>query len=197
MKGCLCNVAHIVSSVRSNYPCLENMGRVYFMLRWQLRAYERTDPHLDCVCVIPIALLNTCYICLRLSGNHQFSVANLLYIIYFFLCHPGEYCKVISDTRLNPSGSATFNFKSDFFPFAAPMHLSLPYVDPHLSPSPSVTQKCGASIIHRLRHLRPWPHVRSKTSLGLSGVNLRHWQPAHPTTLFCQVVTSMVTSHQI
>ena len=95
-------MAQIFASVGVKEPRLDILGKIYFPLYRQLRAYSREDPPPDRVYPIPIVIIRKCWTHLHDGDAHQLAITYLIYLGFLFLFRPREYFKGGRDTHLYP-----------------------------------------------------------------------------------------------
>ena len=85
-------VGQTIALLGTNDPRRNAIGEIDFRLARQLRSYQRTDPPPRRVKPLPTQVLDKTYAtCIRGDATQQ-CIADMLWIAFFFLMRPGEYC---------------------------------------------------------------------------------------------------------
>ena len=85
-------VGQTIALLGPNDPRRNAIGEIDFRLARQLRSYQRTDPPPRRVKPLPTQVLDKTYAtCIRGDATQQ-CIADMLWIAFFFLMRPGEYC---------------------------------------------------------------------------------------------------------
>ena len=96
------SVGQIFASVGASDPRMDAVGNIDFRLRRQLAKYQNDDPAPTRVRPIPLTLLLHLHKRATIRGEIQQHIADLALLAFFFLLHPGEYCKGGPDNRSAP-----------------------------------------------------------------------------------------------
>ena len=95
-------VGQTIALLGSNDPRHNSFGDTDFRLLRQLRSYKREDPPASRVKPIPIPILDHVYNTNILGNTCQQCVADMLWIAFYFLLRPGEYCNAGADNDSTP-----------------------------------------------------------------------------------------------
>eukprot|EP00957_Ditylum_brightwellii_P088274 6725067-Ditylum_brightwellii.AAC.2 len=91
------SVAQIFASVGACNPRMDAMGAIDFRLQRQLRFYSKGDPPPARVKPVPLSLLLYLWKSLPCSDARNEAFLDMLFVAFFFLLRPGEYCAGTSD----------------------------------------------------------------------------------------------------
>lgn len=81
-----------IASLGAHDPRHDPYGKTDFRLSRQLRSYDRADPPPERVKPIPVSVLHHLYDRCSRGDARQQCVADLIWIAFYFLMRPGEYC---------------------------------------------------------------------------------------------------------
>ena len=85
-------MGQVIASLGANDPRHDQYGKTDFRLSRQLRSYEREDPAPERVKPIPTSVLHHLFNRCSRGDAKQQCVADLIWIAFYFLMRPGEYC---------------------------------------------------------------------------------------------------------
>ena len=100
--GYFYDMVHIHVRVEASDPRLDHLGRVDFCLGQKLCAKYWANLPPTHVHPNLITLLHECHLCLHEGDTRHCAIADLLFVVFFFLFRPGEYCRGRGDTCLSP-----------------------------------------------------------------------------------------------
>ena len=86
------SVGQGINSMGAHDPRHDEFERTDFRLSRQLRSYKREDPLPERVKPIPTSILHHLYECCSRGDACQQCVADLIWVAFYFLMRPGEYC---------------------------------------------------------------------------------------------------------
>jgi hypothetical protein len=92
VEGALCAVGQVFASLGHSDPRLTASGKLDLRLSRQLTAYKKQDPPPTRVKPIPFPILaQTAALCRRANTAQSNTIADMLFLGFFFLLRPGEY----------------------------------------------------------------------------------------------------------
>ena len=90
------------TSVGASDPRHNKHGRIDFRIYRQLRSYTREDPPPSRVKPIPTSVIQHVYNRCTTGNDWEQCVADLIWVAFYFLMRPGEYCDAGNDNTSTP-----------------------------------------------------------------------------------------------
>ena len=119
-------VGQVHTSVGARDPRHDSVGKIDFRIYRQLRSYQREDPPASRVKPVPVSVINHVYNIHVIGNACAQCIADIIWVAFFFLMRPGEYCNAGADNTSTPFRLCDVTFRRDkdqYHAVTTPLHV--------------------------------------------------------------------------